>query len=203
MLASLAFWAFSGVAIASALMVVIARNPVRSVLFLILAFFSAAGLFVLLGAEFLAMLLIVVYVGAVAVLFLFVVMMLDIDFAELKQGFLSYLPLGGAFALVLAALLAMTVATWQASDQAQSLRAAAMPDGMSNIEALGTVIYDQYVYFFQAAGLVLLVAMIGAIVLTLRHKDGVKRQSVTAQVGRDRKEAIEMLDIKPGQGIGE
>ena len=203
MLATLAFWAFSGVAIASAFMVVIARNPVRSVLFLILAFFSAAGLFVLLGAEFLAMLLIVVYVGAVAVLFLFVVMMLDIDFAELKQGFLSYLPLGGAFALVLAALLAMTVATWQASDQAQSRRAAAMPDGMSNIEALGTVIYDQYVYFFQAAGLVLLVAMIGAIVLTLRHKDGVKRQSVTAQVGRDRKEAIEMLDIKPGQGIGE
>jgi NADH-quinone oxidoreductase subunit J len=203
MLASLAFWAFSGVAIASALMVVIARNPVRSVLFLILAFFSAAGLFVLLGAEFLAMLLIVVYVGAVAVLFLFVVMMLDIDFAELKQGFLSYLPLGGAFALVLAALLAMTVATWQASDQAQALRAAAMPDGMSNIEALGTVIYDQYVYFFQAAGLVLLVAMIGAIVLTLRHKEGVKRQSVTAQVGRNRKDAIEMLDIKPGQGIGE
>nr|WP_203294409.1 NADH-quinone oxidoreductase subunit J [Maricaulis parjimensis] len=203
MLASLAFWAFSGVAIASAFMVVIARNPVRSVLFLILAFFSAAGLFVLLGAEFLAMLLIVVYVGAVAVLFLFVVMMLDIDFAELKQGFLSYLPLGGAFALVLAALLAMTVATWQASDQAESLRAAAMPDGMSNIEALGTVIYDQYVYFFQAAGLVLLVAMIGAIVLTLRHKEGVKRQSVTAQVGRDRNEAIEMLDIKPGQGIGE
>ena len=203
MLATLAFWAFSGVAIASAFMVVIARNPVRSVLFLILAFFSAAGLFVLLGAEFLAMLLIVVYVGAVAVLFLFVVMMLDIDFAELKQGFLSYLPLGGAFALVLAALLAMTVATWQASDQAQALRAAAMPDGMSNIEALGTVIYDQYVYFFQAAGLVLLVAMIGAIVLTLRHKEGVKRQSVTAQVGRNRKDAIEMLDIKPGQGIGE
>ena len=203
MLATLAFWAFSGVAIASAFMVVIARNPVRSVLFLILAFFSAAGLFVLLGAEFLAMLLIVVYVGAVAVLFLFVVMMLDIDFAELKQGFLSYLPLGGAFALVLAALLAMTVATWQASDQAQSLRAAAMPDGMSNIEALGNVIYDQYVYFFQIAGLVLLVAMIGAIVLTLRHKEGVKRQSVTAQVGRDRKTAVEMLDIKPGQGIGE
>ena len=138
-----------------------------------------------------------------AVLFLFVVMMLDIDFAELKQGFLSYLPLGGAFALVLASLLAMTVATWQASDQAESLRAATMPDGMSNIEALGTVIYDQYVYFFQAAGLVLLVAMIGAIVLTLRHKEGVKRQSVTAQVGRNRKDAIEMLDIKPGQGIGE
>jgi len=203
MLASLAFWVFSGVAILSALMVVIARNPVRSVLFLILAFISAAGLFVLLGAEFLAMLLIVVYVGAVAVLFLFVVMMLDVDFAELKQGFLSYLPLGGLIGIVLAAELAMLGLTWESSPQAESLRAAVMPDGMSNVEALGTVIYDQYVYFFQAAGLVLLVAMIGAIVLTLRHKPGVKRQSVTAQVGRDRKDAVEMLDIKPGQGIGE
>ena len=203
MLASLAFWAFSGVAIASALMVVIARNPVRSVLFLILAFFSAAGLFVLLGAEFLAMLLIVVYVGAVAVLFLFVVMMLDVDFAELKQGFLSYLPLGGLIAIVLAIELAMIGMSWQSAPQAEALRAAAMPEGMTNVEALGTVIYDQYVYFFQAAGLVLLVAMIGAIVLTLRHKEGVKRQSVTAQVGRDRKTAVEMLDIKPGQGIGE
>ena len=203
MLASLAFWAFSGVAILSALMVVIARNPVRSVLFLILAFISAAGLFVLLGAEFLAMLLIVVYVGEVAVLFLFVVMMLDVDFAELKQGFLSYLPLGGLIAVVLAIELAMIGMSWESAPQAEALRAAAMPDGMSNVEALGTVIYDQYVYFFQIAGLVLLVAMIGAIVLTLRHKEGVKRQSVTAQVGRDRKTAVEMLDIKPGQGIGE
>jgi|TARA_A100001391_G_scaffold121834_1_gene83096 NADH-quinone oxidoreductase subunit J len=203
MLASLAFWAFSGVAILSALMVVIARNPVRSVLFLILAFISAAGLFVLLGAEFLAMLLIVVYVGAVAVLFLFVVMMLDVDFAELKQGFLSYLPLGGLIAIVLAIELAMIGMSWESAPQAEALRAAAMPDGMSNVEALGNVIYDQYVYFFQIAGLVLLVAMIGAIVLTLRHKEGVKRQSVTAQVGRDRKTAVEMLDIKPGQGIGE
>ena len=203
MLASLAFWVFSGVAILSALMVVIARNPVRSVLFLILAFISAAGLFVLLGAEFLAMLLIVVYVGAVAVLFLFVVMMLDVDFTELKQGFLSYLPLGGLIGFVLAAELAMIGLSWESAPQAANLRAAAMPEGMNNVEALGTVIYDQYVYFFQAAGLVLLVAMIGAIVLTLRHKEGVKRQSVTAQVGRDRKTAIEMLDIKPGQGIGE
>ena len=203
MLASLAFWAFSGVAILSALMVVIARNPVRSVLFLILAFISAAGLFVLLGAEFLAMLLIVVYVGAVAVLFLFVVMMLDVDFAELKQGFLSYLPLGGLIAIVLAIELAMIGMSWESAPQAEALRAAAMPDGMSNVEALGNVIYDQYVYFFQIAGLVLLDAMIGAIVLTLRHKEGVKRQSVTAQVGRDRKTAVEMLDIKPGQGIGE
>lgn len=203
MLASLAFWAFSGVAIASALMVVVARNPVRSVLFLILTFLSAAGLFVLLGAEFLAMLLIVVYVGAVAVLFLFVVMMLDVDFVELKQGFLSYLPLGGLVGLVLAAELAMIGMTWQASPQAEALRAAVTPDNLSNVEALGMLIYDDYVYMFQIAGLVLLVAMIGAIVLTLRHKPNAKRQNVHIQVGRDRKDAIEMLDIKPGQGIGE
>jgi NADH-quinone oxidoreductase subunit J len=203
MLATLAFWAFSGVAILSALMVVIARNPVRSVLFLILAFFSVAGLFVLLGAEFLAMLLIVVYVGAVAVLFLFVVMMLDVDFTELKQGFLSYLPLGAIVALILAGELVMIAMTWQVSPQAESLRAAATPEGLSNIEALGLILYDDYIFFFQTSSLVLLVAMIGAIVLTLRHKKGVKRQSVTAQVGRRREEAIEMLDIKPGQGIGE
>ncbi len=203
MLANLAFWAFSGVAILSALMVVIARNPVRSVLFLILAFFSAAGLFVLLGAEFLAMLLIVVYVGAVAVLFLFVVMMLDVDFTELKQGFLSYLPLGGLVAIILAVELGMIGMTWQASEQAMAPRDAAIPEGLTNVEALGLVIYDQYVYFFQAAGLVLLVAMIGAIVLTLRHKPGVRRQSVSAQVARDRKDAVTMHDIKPGQGIGE
>ncbi|WP_300530331.1 NADH-quinone oxidoreductase subunit J [Maricaulis sp.] len=203
MLETLAFGAFSGVAILSALMVVIARNPVRSVLFLILAFFSAAGLFVLLGAEFLAMLLIVVYVGAVAVLFLFVVMMLDVDFAELKQGFLEYAPLGGLVGLILAAELAMIGFTWQASEQAMALRAAAIPEGMGNVEALGQVLYDDYVFFFQMAGLVLLVAMIGAIVLTLRHKPHVKRQSVTAQVGRKRDEAVELVDIKPGQGIGE
>ncbi|MBR9825444.1 MAG: NADH-quinone oxidoreductase subunit J [Alphaproteobacteria bacterium] len=203
MLANLAFWAFSGVAILSALMVVIARNPVRSVMFLILTFFSAAGLFVLLGAEFLAMLLIVVYVGAVAVLFLFVVMMLDVDFTELKQGFLSYVPLGALIAIIIAAQLVMIGMTWQASEQAMALRAAVAPDGMSNVEALGLVLYDDYVYFFQAAGLVLLVAMIGAIVLTLRHKPHVKRQSVSAQVGRDPKTAVDLVDVKPGQGIGE
>ena len=201
MLASLAFWAFSGVAILSALMVVIARNPVRSVLFLILAFISAAGLFVLLGAEFLAMLLIVVYVGAVAVLFLFVVMMLDVDFAELKQGFLSYLPLGGLIAVVLAIELAMIGMSWESAPQAEALRAAAMPDGMSNVEALGTVIYDQYVYFFQIAGLVLLVAMIGAIVLTLRHKEGVRRQNISEQVGRTREASVEVRKVETGKGI--
>jgi NADH-quinone oxidoreductase subunit J len=203
MLASMAFWAFSGVAILSALMVVIARNPVRSVMFLILAFFSAAGLFVLLGAEFLAMLLIVVYVGAVAVLFLFVVMMLDVDFTELNQGMWKHLPLGGLVALVLAAELIMIGATWQAAPQAEALRAAIAPDGVSNVEALGLLLYDDYVYFFQASGLVLLVAMIGAIVLTLRHKPNVRRQKVADQVGRRREDAVELLDIKPGQGIGE
>jgi len=203
MLATLAFWAFSGVAILSALMVVIARNPVRSVMFLILAFISAAGLFVLLGAEFLAMLLIVVYVGAVAVLFLFVVMMLDVDFVELKQGFLSYLPLGGLVALVLAAELVMIGMTWEMAPQAEALRAAVAPDGVSNVEALGMLLYDDYIYFFQTAGLVLLVAMIGAIVLTLRHKPHVRRQNVAEQVGRRREEAVELIDIKPGQGIGE
>ena len=203
MLANLAFWGFSTVAVLSALMVVTARNPVRSVLFLILAFFSAAGLFVLLGAEFLAMLLIVVYVGAVAVLFLFVVMMLDVDFTELKQGFLSYLPLGGLVGIVLAAELAMIGMTWQASPQAENLRAAIAPTDMTNVEALGVLLYDDYVFFFQTAGLVLLVAMIGAIVLTLRHKPGVRRQNIAEQVGRDRKDAITMVDIKPGQGIDE
>jgi len=203
MLATLAFWAFSGVAILSALMVVIARNPVRSVMFLILAFISAAGLFVLLGAEFLAMLLIVVYVGAVAVLFLFVVMMLDVDFVELKQGFLSYLPLGGLVALVLAVELVMIGMTWEIAPQAEALRAAVAPDGVSNVEALGMLLYDDYIYFFQAAGLVLLVAMIGAIVLTLRHKPHVRRQNVAAQVGRRPEEAVELVDIKPGRGIGE
>lgn len=203
MLATLAFWAFSGVLISSAFMVVIARNPVRSVLFLILAFFSAAGLFVLLGAEFLAMLLVIVYVGAVAVLFLFVIMMLDVNYTELKQGFLSYLPLGAIVALILAAELVMIALTWRTSPQAQSLRAAATPEGLPNLEAIGQILYSDYIFFFQTAALVLLVAMIGSIVLTLRHKTGVKRQSVTAQVGRRREEAIDMLDIKPGQGIGE
>jgi NADH-quinone oxidoreductase subunit J len=198
-----AFYMIAAVVLVSALSVIMARNPVHSVLWLILAFFSSAGLLVLIGAEFLAMLLVVVYVGAVAVLFLFVVMMLDVDFTELKQGFLSYLPLGGLVALILAVELGMIGMTWQASDQAMALRDAAIPEGMTNVEALGLVIYDQYVYFFQAAGLVLLVAMIGAIVLTLRHKPGVRRQSVSAQVGRDRKDAISMHDIKPGQGIGE
>ena len=198
-----AFYLFSLVAVASAFMVVTARNPVRAVLFLILAFFSAAGLFVMLGAEFLAMLLVVVYVGAVAVLFLFVVMMLDVDFVELKQGFLSYLPLGALIGIVLAAELAIIGLNWNASETATALRAAPTPEGMSNIEALGLLLYDDYVYFFQAAGLVLLVAMIGAIVLTLRHKPHVKRQQAHAQIGRRREDGVEIVDVKSGQGIGE
>ena len=203
MLASLAFWAFSGVAILSAIMVVIARNPVRSVMFLILSFISAAGLFVLLGAEFLAMLLIVVYVGAVAVLFLFVVMMLDIDFAELSASFIEDIPLGIVVAGILVVELVMISLTWESAPQAVALRAAVTPDGLSNVEALGVLLYDDYIYFFQAAGLVLLVAMIGAIVLTLRHKPHVRRQNVAAQVQRRAEDAVELIDIKPGQGIGE
>jgi NADH-quinone oxidoreductase subunit J len=203
MLASLAFWAFSGVAILSALMVVIARSPVRSVMFLILSFISAAGLFVLLGAEFLAMLLIVVYVGAVAVLFLFVVMMLDVDFAELSAGFAENVPLGALVAIVLAVELLMIGLTWESAPQAAALRAAVAPEGLSNVEALGVLLYDDYIYFFQAAGLVLLVAMIGAIVLTLRHKPHVRRQNVADQVQRRAEDAVELIDIKPGQGIGE
>ncbi|PWE17257.1 NADH-quinone oxidoreductase subunit J [Marinicauda salina] len=202
MLQAAAFWLLSIVAIGSAFMVVAARNPVRAVLFLILAFFSAAGLFVLLGAEFLAMILVIVYVGAVAVLFLFVVMMLDIDFAELKQGFLSYLPLGGLVALVLAAELIIVGFTWVSADTAGQALQSPTPAGVSNVEALGALIYDRYVFFFQAAGLILLVAMIGAIVLTLRHREGVKRQDIGKQVRRTRAESVEVVDIESGEGIG-
>ena len=202
MLQAVAFYILAATAVLSALMVVSARNPVRSVLFLILAFFSAAGLFVLLGAEFLAMILVIVYVGAVAVLFLFVVMMLDVDFAELKQGFLSYLPLGALVALAMAAQLAIVGFTWASADSASAALQSPTPEGMSNVEALGAVIYDRYVLFFQLAGLVLLVAMIGAIVLTLRHRDGVRRQDIGRQVGRRREEGVEVVDVKSGEGIG-
>ncbi|HEY5238870.1 MAG TPA: NADH-quinone oxidoreductase subunit J [Rhizomicrobium sp.] len=196
---AIAFYLFSAVLIASALMVVAARNPVHSVLFLILSFFNAAGLFVLLGAEFLAMILIVVYVGAVAVLFLFVVMMLDIDFAELKRGALQYLPLGALVGIILAAELIMVGTVWwvQAPGVQQTF-AHATPPGMTNTEALGHILYTDYVYYFQIAGLVLLVAMIGAIVLTLRHRPGVRRQSIATQVNREAR--IDMHDVKPGQG---
>ena len=203
-LQAIAFYLLAFTTIAAGLLVVSARNPVHSVLFLITAFFSAAGLFVLLGAEFLAMLLIVVYVGAVAVLFLFVVMMLDVDFAELRQGFVQYLPFGGAIALVIATEMVMVVAA-VATNGAASRNALpnASPGGVPNTEAIGQVLYTDYVFFFQLAGLVLLVAMIGAIVLTLRHKPGVKRQDIGKQVARTPKTGMELVQIKPGEGISE
>ncbi len=195
------FYLFAAITVASAVMVISARNPVHSVLFLILAFVNAAGLFLLMGAEFLAMILIVVYVGAVAVLFLFVVMMLDVDFAELKQGFLQYLPLGLVVALILLVELAMVVGVWTIDPGALKAAAAPIPAGVSNTKALGLVLYTTYVYYFQAAGFVLLVAMIGAIVLTLRHKEGVKRQNVADQVARTPATAIEIKKVPSRAGV--
>jgi NADH-quinone oxidoreductase subunit J len=201
LLATIAFYLFSSVLIAAALMVVSARNPVHSVLFLILAFFNAAALFVLLGAEFLAMVLVIVYVGAVAVLFLFVVMMLDIDFVELRQGFLTYVPIGLLVGTVLLAELVILGSAWAVAPAAQSVHANPIPTDVTNTEALGRVLYTKYVHVFQGAGMVLLVAMIGAIVLTLRHREGVKRQNVTQQVGRRREQAVELRKVRPGEGL--
>ncbi|MGH6935254.1 MAG: NADH-quinone oxidoreductase subunit J [Methylocella sp.] len=195
------FYLFSAMMIGAAFMVISARNPVHSVLFLILAFFNAAGLFVLLGAEFLAMILVVVYVGAVAVLFLFVVMMLDVNFAELKQGFLQYLPAGGIIGLVVLIEIAFVVGAWTIGPVSIANVATPMPPGMTNTMALGRVLYTQYVYLFQAAGLILLTAMIGAIVLTLRHKAGVKRQNVAIQNARTPAEAVEVRKVASKQGI--
>jgi NADH-quinone oxidoreductase subunit J len=193
------FWALATVLVASALAVILAKNPVHSVLFLILAFVSAAGLFLLMGAEFLAMILIVVYVGAVAVLFLFVVMLLDVDFAELKQGFVQYLPIGVLIAICVAAELGYADENWTRSPTAAG---AATPSGMiSNTAALGQVLYTRYFYFFQAAGLILLTAMIGAIVLTLRRKEGVKRQNIADQVARTPATAVELRKVQSRAGI--
>ena len=200
MIAALAFYFFAFILIASAIMVIAAKNPVHSVLFLILAFFNAAGLFVLLGAEFLAMILVVVYVGAVAVLFLFVVMMLDIDFSELKKGALQYLPFGLLIGLILVAELVMAGSVWVLKPAAIAAKASATPAGITNTEALGRILYTDYVYYFQIAGLVLLVAMIGAIVLTLRSRPGVRRQNISVQNARTAAMAVDMIDIKPGQG---
>jgi len=202
-LADLAFYAFAITVLTAGLFVVLSRNPVHSVLWLILAFLSSAGLFVLLGAEFVAMLLIIVYVGAVAVLFLFVVMMLDVDFAELKAGMAKYLPLASLIGVVLLMQLGLAYGAWVTADGAMGLRQAQTPDieQVHNTRALGLLIYDQYIYLFQAAGLILLVAMIGAIVLTLRHREGVKRQDVLAQMYRDPAKAMELKDVKPGQGL--
>ncbi len=197
------FYLFSAVLVASGLMVIAARNPVHSVLFLILAFVNAAGLFMLLGAEFLALILIVVYVGAVAVLFLFVVMMLDVDFAELRQGFLTYLPVGGLIGVVVLAELLIVVGGWVFAPEVEVTAVAPIPDQneVSNTVALGRLLYTRYVYYFQAAGFVLLVAMVGAIVLTLRQKAGVRRQSIAAQVARTPATAIEVRKVEPGRGI--
>jgi NADH-quinone oxidoreductase subunit J len=195
------FYLFAGICIASAIMVVASRNPVHSVLFLILAFVNAAGLFVLMGAEFLAMILIVVYVGAVAVLFLFVVMMLDVDFAELRQGILNYLPVGGVVGIILLIELVFGVVGWVISPSVPKSITAPIATNVDNTEALGLVLYTRYVYFFEAAGVVLLVAMIGAIVLTLQHKPGVKRQSISAQNARTRATAIDIVKVKTGQGL--
>ncbi|HKU55130.1 MAG TPA: NADH-quinone oxidoreductase subunit J [Rhizomicrobium sp.] len=199
MFESLAFYFFSAILILSAVMVIGARNPVHSVLFLILAFFNAAGLFVLMGAEFLAMILVVVYVGAVAVLFLFVVMMLDIDFAELKRGTLQYLPFGALIGLILVAELVMVGSVWVAKPAVAAALSHATPAGVSNTVALGRILYTDYVYYFQIAGLVLLVAMIGAIVLTLRVRPGVRRQVIAVQNARTAAMAVDLVDIQPGQ----
>ena len=201
-LSAIAFYLLAAVTLISGVLVVSARNPVHSVLFLILTFFNAAGLFVLMGAEFLAMMLVVVYVGAVAVLFLFVVMMLDVDFVALRQGFAQYLPIGGVVALILAFEM-VSVAVVVANEGLAGKNPA--PDAnagqVSNTVAIGRVLYTDYVFFFQAAGLVLLVAMIGAIVLTLRHKSGVKRQNIGAQVARTPAKGMRMVQIKPGQSL--
>ncbi len=195
------FYLFAAVTIASAVMVISARNPVHSVLFLILAFVNAAGLFMLAGAEFLALILIVVYVGAVAVLFLFVVMMLDVDFAELRQGFLQYLPVGVLIGVVFLAELLFVVGAWVFAPTAPTPAPIPPLEAVSNIEAIGALLYTRYVFFFQAAGMVLLVAMIGAIVLTLRHRENVKRQVVADQVARTKATSIEIRHVEPGRGL--
>ncbi|MBX3447019.1 MAG: NADH-quinone oxidoreductase subunit J [Parvibaculaceae bacterium] len=200
---AIAFYLFAAITVAAGFMVIAARNPVHSVLFLILAFFNAAALFVLLGAEFLALILVIVYVGAVAVLFLFVVMMLDVDFAELRQGFLQYLPVGALVGIILLIELVLVFGSWVIAPEAAGIAAAPAPaiTEVHNTRALGQIVYTQYVYLFQAAGMILLIAMIGAIVLTLRHKPNVKRQVIRNQVGRKREDAIEMKKVEPGQGL--
>ena len=201
---ALAFYMFACIAVAAGVMVIASRNPVHSVLFLILAFFNAAGLFVLMGAEFLAMMLVVVYVGAVAVLFLFVVMMLDVDFAELRAGFIRNAPIAALVGGIVLVELVMVVGFAYVQPEVSGVAAAPLPtvgSGITNTEALGRLVYTRYVLFFQGAGLILLVAMVGAIVLTLRHKPGVKRQSIAAQNARTPQDAIEVVKIEPGQAI--
>ena len=201
MIATICFYLFAISLLVGGLFTVISRNPVHSVLWLILSFISAAGLFVLLGAEFVAMLLVIVYVGAVAVLFLFVVMMLDVDFAELKAEMARYMPLALLIGTILLMQLGLAYGVWQSADGAEAARAAITPDGVQNTAALGLLIYDKYILLFQLAGLILLVAMIGAIMLTLRHRRDIKRQDVLQQMWRDPAKAMELKDVKPGQGL--
>jgi NADH-quinone oxidoreductase subunit J len=200
---AIAFYVFSSVAVASGLMMTLARNPVHAVLWLILTFFSAAGLFVLAGAEFIAMLLVIVYVGAVMVLFLFVVMMLDVDFAALRGQISQNFPIGLLVGVVLVLELFLAIGYWTFGDVALAQRAAIAPapEDVSNTVALGRLIYDDYIHLFQTSGMILCVAMVGAIVLTLRHREGVKRQDVLAQMYRTREQSVELRDVKPGQGV--
>jgi len=201
--ADVAFYAFALTTLAGGLFTVLGRNPVHSVLWLITAFVGATGLFILSGAELLAMLLMIVYVGAVAVLFLFVVMMLDVDFAELKAGMVKYMPIGLLIGVILLIDLGMAFGSWTFADGAQAARAAVAPalEDMDNTTAIGLLVYDRYLLLFQLAGLVLLVAMIGAILLTLRHRKDIKRQNVIAQMHRDPAKQLKLVDVKPGQGL--
>ncbi|TAN58918.1 MAG: NADH-quinone oxidoreductase subunit J [Rhodospirillales bacterium] len=204
MIQAAVFYMFAFLAIAGGVAVISARNPVHSVLFLIFVFFNAAGLFLLLGAEFLAMVLVVVYVGAVAVLFLFVVMMLDINFVELRQGFLHYLPVGAAIGIVLFVELAVVFSGWHVAPEAKDMIAAAMPDAIqvTNTEALGQIIYTKYLYLFQASGMVLLVAMVGAIMLTHRKRPKTRRQNIADQLARKKEDTLEIRKVSVGGGIG-
>lgn len=195
------FYMFSTIVVVSAFMVISSRNPVHSVLFLILAFVNAAGIFLLAGAEFLAMILIVVYVGAVAVLFLFVVMMLDVDFAELGKGYLQYMPVGLMVGIVMLLELLLVAGSWVIAPEVASGSVIPIDGGIENTRAIGQVLYTRYIYLFQGAGLILLVAMIGAIVLTLKHRPNVKRQDVAEQVARSPETAIEVVKVKSGQGL--
>ena len=198
---ALFFYVFAGVCVASAVMVIVSRNPVHSVLYLILAFVNASGLFILMGAEFLGMMLIVVYVGAVAVLFLFVIMMLDVDFVELREGFMQYLPIGLVIGGIFVFELLLVVGGWTINPSVTKNITAAIPTNISNTEALGLVLYTKYIHYFQLAGMVLLVAMIGAIVLTLRHKVSVKRQDINVQNARTPELAMSVRKVASGQGL--
>lgn len=200
-LPSLAFYLFAAMTVACGVMVIASRNPVHSVLFLILAFFNSAGLFVLMGAEFLAMILVIVYVGAVAVLFMFVVMMLDINFVALREGFIQYLPIGLLVGVILLLEILLVVGAWVISPEVAANATAPAPADRENTAALGDLIYTNYVYLFQAAGMILLVAMIGAIVLTLRTRPGVRKQRIADQIARPRSASVELKDVRPGQGV--